>query len=140
MSTLHAFSAVLLVCLSACASQEAPDSAAVERAEINREALIARLDLTDEQVEEVVPIIEAASQQRLAILRSVREEADGRPDRGALSALRTEMDQIDRAERERLAQFLTPDQLSAYDEYREEVRAKRQERRREQMRKRFRDR
>lgn len=139
MNILSAFATVFLVCLSGCASQAPSASALAERAGADREALVARLELTDEQIAQVESIIEAANQQRMVLLRSVREEAEGRPDPAALSALRDEMSEIDQAERERLAEFLTPDQLAAYDEYREQMRADRQARRREQMRTRFRN-
>lgn len=108
-----------LACLAMLAIAAAPAQAQQQRRqremdpEQRMQMLQEKLSLTDEQVAALQPIFAEHDAQRRALFESVRDERQAMRDE--MDAMRTELD-------EELASVLTPDQMTAFRELREENR------------------
>jgi len=115
---------IALVCLVGLAQAQGPPPGDPEEQARQRFAeLQKRLELTDEQSEQVKPILRDSGEQ----MREMRERAreSGR-SRETMQAMRKEAQKLEKETRGKLEPILSPEQLEAYDKLVEE---KRQERR-----------
>lgn len=105
------------------------------RARITDEAILImkeRLQLTEEQADIVLPIIDQAMKERQAIMQKFRGGGGGRGDMSATRGMREEMERIDERTEERLSKILTEEQMKEYKKIKEEQRDKMRERMRSQ--------
>ena len=105
------------------------------RARITDEAILImkeRLQLTEEQADIVLPIIDQAMKERQAMMQKFRG-GGGRGDMSAMRGMREEMERIDERTEERLSKILTEEQMEEYKKIKEEQRDKMRERMRSQM-------
>lgn len=84
----------------------------------------ARLNLTDEQVSQIRPIVESNQEKRRAVFEKYRGNI-----RGNRSEFRSEMDAIRQEADQQLSGILSPDQMAELDKMREEWRDKAVDRR-----------
>ena len=124
---------VFFASLSTAAAQEQEDrSAQLEErvAEVRQ-----RLDLTDEQVAQMEPIIESGIEARLLVLEEYgidpEARASGAQDKLRLRqkrALAKELNEINAEVRDEMSEILTDEQLAEYEKIQEERRAEMRER------------
>ncbi len=124
---------VFLASLPAAGAQEQEDRAAQleERVAEARQ----RLELTDEQVAQMEPIIESGIEARLLVLEEygIDPEARASGAQGKLRlrqkrALAKELNEINAEVRDEMSEILTDEQLAEYEKIQEERRAEMRER------------
>ena len=124
---------VFFASLSTAAAQEQEDRSAQleERVAEARQ----RLDLTDEQVAQMEPIIESGIEARLLVLEEygIDPEARTSGQQGKLRlrqkrALTKELNEISAEVRDEMSEILTDEQLAEYEKIQEERRAEMRER------------
>ncbi len=132
------FGAILLTGLfaslpaAAAQAQEGRPEQLEERVAEARE----RLDLTDEQVEQIQPIIESGMQATRAVLEENGIDLEARTASGSQRrlglrqkrAIGRELGEISAEVREQMSEFLTDEQLAEYKKIQEERRAEMRER------------
>ena len=98
----------------------------------------ARLDLTDEQIEQITPILEAGFDAQMAVLDKhgidLQDRTDGEHERigfRAMRALRGDLQEVRADTLEQLGDVLTDEQMAEYKKIQEERRAELRERIRE---------
>ena len=129
LTTLLASVTLLGLCLPALAQ----DDRALQ-AEERIQALIERLQLTEEQIDEVRPVLEesAAAQQRILSTYGLdpesRQSAAERPGRRQLMTMRKEMNAVREKTMAKLEQSLSDEQLAEFERIQEERRAEMRER------------
>lgn len=100
-----------------------------------------RLDLTEEQADLVLPILDEARKQRQAMMEKFRGQGRGgmgpggvgRGDMSAMREMREEMQRLDEQTEQRLAKILTEKQMDEYRKIKKEQRERMRERMRGEM-------
>ncbi len=126
-----------LIALSVLGSQAAAQD---DRATMMREEMLQifeRLELTDEQIEQVEPVLQESARARRDIMAKYgmdprsRQNAESKPSRSQMMAMRNEMEAVRKKTFAELEQILNAEQLEEFDVIRQERRAEMRERMRE---------
>lgn len=129
---------LLLMSFSSSAQDQGPELAkAEERLRANIEEARTRLDLTDEQVEKMRPVLIGSAQQQADVMNSYGINAESRaagerPTRRQMRKMREEMKAIWKQANETISGILSEEQMSGY----KEIQKERQESMRENFKKR----
>ena len=124
---------VLLVLGSQAAAQD--DRTTMMREEMQQ--TFERLELTDEQIERVEPILQESARARRDIMAKYgmdprsRHNAESKPAPSQMKAMRNEMEAVRKKTFAELEQILSAEQLEEFNLIREERRAEMRERMRE---------
>ena len=125
----------ILLLLLACAAFPSAGNAypTAEQREQRMEQIVERLDLSDEQREQIRPIMENSAKQRRAVLEK-HGVGPGKPepDRETKRAIHTDMQPVRAETEQQLATVLSDEQMEEFRQIRQELRDEWRARRREQ--------
>jgi LAS superfamily LD-carboxypeptidase LdcB len=124
-----------LLILSAIASQAQPTDEQIAQVQERMAEMRERLELTDEQVAELEPIITTAVQHQQAVMEkhgvSESGSGSGRPNPRKLMQMRSDMDAVRQETSDQVRTVLNDDQYQEFLKIQEERKAERRARMRE---------
>ena len=133
----RAAASIALIVLLATGMQAVAEDDRTEKAKEQIQQTIERLELTDEQAEQVKPVLEESAAARQEILSSYgmdpesRQDSVGKPGIRKMRAMRNEMNTLRENTLGELEQVLSDEQLEEFKRIQEERQAEMRERMRE---------
>ena len=126
--------AATLIALFAVGAEAAADDDPAAKAKAQMQETFERLELTDEQIQQVEPVLRASAEARQEILAEYgmdpasRQSSGARPGPRKMRAMRKEMDAVNEDTLGQLEQVLSDEQIAEFNRIQEERRAEMRER------------